>query len=104
MRVPRPYTPEAMDPTSVSPSGPQRAWKQAGLVLLCALWVLLGLVGHDPWKTEDAVTFGIANQMAQSGDYAVPLLAGEPRLDRGPLVPAMAALTQKIFSPAARPA
>jgi len=103
VRAPRPYVPEAMDPTAVSPSGPLRAWKQFGLVLLCAAWVLLGLVGHDPWKSEDAVTFAIANEMAQRGDVVVPRLSGEPRLDRGPLVPALAAMTQKLFSPPLAP-
>jgi 4-amino-4-deoxy-L-arabinose transferase-like glycosyltransferase len=99
MRAPRSATPEPVDPESVSPSGPQRALKQAGLVLLCLAWVALGLVGHDPWKTEDATTFGVAWEMARSGDVVVPRLAGEVSLDRGPLVPALSALTLKVFSP-----
>ncbi len=45
-----------------------RALKQAGLVLLCAAWILLGLFGHDPWKPDDATTFGIAHDMLQHGD------------------------------------
>ena len=92
-----------IDPESVSPSGPQRAWKQFGLVLLCGVWVLLGLTGHDPWKTEDAVTFGLAVDVAHRGDIVRPLLVGEPRLDHGPLVPALAALTQKLLSPPLAP-
>ncbi len=103
MHPPRSATPEPVDPESVSPSGPQRALKQAGLVLLCLAWIAFGLVGHDPWKAEDATTFGAAQAMAQSGDYIVPTLAGEPWLERGPLVPALAAVTMKLFAPPLAP-
>jgi len=37
--------------TELSPSGPYRALKQAGLVLLCTAWIVLGLIGHDPPTT-----------------------------------------------------
>jgi hypothetical protein len=77
----------------LSPSGPYRAVKQAGLVALCAAWVLLGLVGHDPWKIEDATSFGIAWEMLQGGNPLVPTLAGEPYVDRPPLVYAIGALS-----------
>ena len=103
MRAPRTAPPEPVDPESVSPSGPQRALKQAGLVLLCVAWIALGLVGHDPWKAEDATTFGAAYDMARTGDYVVPRIAGEPWLERGPLVPALAAGTLKLFSPPLAP-
>ena len=68
MRAPRPYVPESVDPTEVSPSGPYRAYKTAGLLLLAAAWVVLGLVGHGPWKFDDATSFGVAFEMAQRGD------------------------------------
>ena len=51
------------DSAELSPSGKYRALKQFGLVVLCGAWVVLGLVGHDPWKTEDATTFGIVYEM-----------------------------------------
>ncbi len=99
MRAPRPYTPEPVDPEEVSPSGPLRAFKQFGLVLLCAAWVAMGLVGHDPWKTEDATSIGVAFEMANRGDIVLPILAGEPYLARPPLIYAMGALAIKAFSP-----
>ena len=103
MRAPRPYTPESMDPTEVSPSGRYRAVKAAGLILLAAAWVLLGLVGHDPWKFDDATTFGAAWETAQRGDPLVPYLAGEPFLVRPPLLPALGALAIKVLSPPLAP-
>jgi 4-amino-4-deoxy-L-arabinose transferase-like glycosyltransferase len=99
MRVPRPYVPEAVDPESVSPSGPFRALKQLGLVLLCAAWVALGIAGHDPWKTEDATSIGVAAAMADSHDYVVPRLAGEPYVPRPPLAYIGGAASIELFSP-----
>jgi 4-amino-4-deoxy-L-arabinose transferase-like glycosyltransferase len=55
------------------------------LVVLVAAFVLPGLVGHDPWRTEDAVGFGIVHQMVSSGDWLAPRLAGEPFFGDGPL-------------------
>ena len=71
---------------TVSPAAPYRALKQFGLALLCAAWVALGIAGHDPWKTEDATSIGVAAEMAGSRDFVVPTLAGEPYLPRPPLV------------------
>jgi len=105
MRGPRPHAPERTDPATVSPSGSlaARAWKQAGLVLLCAAWIVLGLVGHDPWKTEDAISFATAWEMVQRGDWLVPHLAQIPYFDRGPFVPALAATTLALLSPPLAP-
>ena len=82
---------------------PYRAWKQAGLLLLAVAWIALGLTGHDPWKFDDATTFGVAWEMAQRHDYVVPHLAGEVYLRNPPLVPAIAAATQQLLSPPLEP-
>jgi 4-amino-4-deoxy-L-arabinose transferase-like glycosyltransferase len=82
---------------------PYRAWKRAGLLLLTFAWIALGLAGHDPWKSEDATTFGVAWEMNQRSDYVVPRLAGEVYLPRPPLVPAIAAFTQDLLSPPLEP-
>ena len=82
----------------LSPSGPYRALKQAGLVLLCAAWIVLGLIGHDPWKPDDAISFGIAYDMLRQGEWIVPQLAGTPVPERPPLVYALAAATAWAFN------
>jgi 4-amino-4-deoxy-L-arabinose transferase-like glycosyltransferase len=84
--------------TASAPADPADArpyWrlKQAGLVLLCATWIALGLFGHDPWKTEDAAAFGVAYDMMRTGDWLQPTLAGEPYIERPPLAYTAAALT-----------
>ena len=103
MRAPRPYVSEPMDPTEVSPSGEYRAFKAAGLLLLALAWIVPGLVGHDPWKFDDATNFGVALDIAQRGDVVVPYLADEPFLGRPPLLPALGAIGIKALSPPLEP-
>ena len=95
-----PIDAESDSATAPGASGRHRALKQFGLIVLCAAWALLGTVGHDPWKTEDAAAFGVAYEMLQRGDVLVPHLAGEPFVDRPPLAYAVAAATARLFSPA----
>jgi 4-amino-4-deoxy-L-arabinose transferase-like glycosyltransferase len=68
-------------------------------VALCIAWILPGLVGHDPWKSEEAYVFGVVYQLLKDGDWVVPMLAGEPFLDKPPLIYLTAALTSLILSP-----
>src|SRR3981081_3705523 len=44
------------------------------LVLLTVAWVMAGLVGHDPWKPDEAYTFGIVHELNEDGNWAVPSL------------------------------
>ncbi len=103
MRGPRFSTSEPVNPDTVSPSRRLRALRQAGLALLCGAWVALGLVGHDPWKTEDAITFATAWEMVQRGDYLIPHIAQFPAFDRAPLMALCAAAMMNLFSPPLAP-
>jgi len=47
---------------------------------------MFGLVGHDPWKADEAHTFGIVVDYLQRGDWVVPTLAGEPFMEKPPLI------------------
>ena len=75
---------------------PAKAWL---LLMLCAVWVTVGLVGHDPWKPDEAYGFGIIHHIIQSGDWLIPVLAGQPYLDKPPLYFWTAAVFAKILSP-----
>ena len=55
------------------------------LVIWAALFLLLGSVGHDPWKGDDATHFGVIWSMLQSGSISVPTLTGSPHLEYPPL-------------------
>jgi 4-amino-4-deoxy-L-arabinose transferase-like glycosyltransferase len=71
--------------------------KTALFLLVCAAWLLPGLVGHDPWKTDEAVAFGVVAEMLRTGEWVVPHLAGEPFAERAPLFFWVAALFAKAF-------
>lgn len=58
---------------------------------LLAAYLVLGLVGHDPWKPDDATHFGIVYSMLQAGSW-LPSLAGEPLPTAPPLYYWVAAL------------
>jgi len=51
---------------------------------LCAIWVFTGLLPHDPWKPDEAYTFGVVLHILHSGDWVVPTLAGEPFMEKPP--------------------
>jgi len=67
------------------------------LALLVLAYLLPGLVGHDPWKTDDAIGIGIVHQMLEHGRWIVPYLAGEPFLEDGPFHYWIAALAENVF-------
>lgn len=73
--------------------------KATFLGLLCAVWLLTGLIGHDPWKPDEASSFGLVYHMLTHGDWLVPTLAGDVFLERPPLFYWTAAIFAKVFAP-----
>ena len=67
------------------------------LVILCALYLLAGLTGHDPWKSDDAVHFGITYGFLTGSNWLVPHLAGQAVLDSPPLYYWLAAACARLF-------
>ncbi len=68
------------------------------VVLLCIAWILPGLVAHDPWKPDEAHTFGVVYEILNGGSWLVPALAGEPYLEDPPLFHLTAAASAWLFS------
>lgn len=83
-------------PTDPNPITPGKA---VLLGLLCLVWLGTGLIGHDPWKPDEAYSFGLIYSMLKHGDWLVPTLAGVPYMDKPPLFYWTAALFAKLFSP-----
>jgi 4-amino-4-deoxy-L-arabinose transferase-like glycosyltransferase len=54
-------------------------------LMVCLIWLLPGLVGHDPWKVDEAVAFGSVTEILRSGDWVTFRLAGEPYFEKAPL-------------------
>jgi 4-amino-4-deoxy-L-arabinose transferase-like glycosyltransferase len=59
--------------------------RPAVLALLALAFALPGLIGHDPWKSLDAIAIEVAHQMQVTGDWVVPRVAGTPELENPPL-------------------
>jgi 4-amino-4-deoxy-L-arabinose transferase-like glycosyltransferase len=71
--------------------------KTRWVVALMAVWVLLGLIGHDPWRPDEAHTFGIAWRALSSSQWLIPNLAGERFEDLPPLTYWSAAAFAWVF-------
>ncbi len=54
-------------------------------LLVCLVWILPGLIGHDPWKPDEALNFGYIHRIVQSGDWIVAPQGGESIVSRAPL-------------------
>ncbi|MGI9025460.1 MAG: ArnT family glycosyltransferase [Burkholderiaceae bacterium] len=73
------------------------------LIALCLVYILPGLIGRDPWKSEDAAGFGVMWTMATGSgyggiaDWLLPNVAGAPVLDSGPLMYWVGAICIAIF-------
>ncbi|MEO8102871.1 MAG: glycosyltransferase family 39 protein [Betaproteobacteria bacterium] len=73
--------------------------KSALFLIICMAWILPGLIGHDPWKPDEAIIFGVIHSMLQDGHWLVPAIAGTPAFDYPPLYHWTAALLAWLLSP-----
>jgi 4-amino-4-deoxy-L-arabinose transferase-like glycosyltransferase len=55
------------------------------LVLLVIAYMLPGLIGHDPWKPDEPYTFGAVLHMVRTGEWVVPVVGGQPFVEKPPL-------------------
>ena len=74
------------------------------LAALFAAWIAAGLFGHDPWKPDEAYTFGLVYHILQSNDWLVPTLAGQPFVEKPPLFFWTAAFLVSCASATPKPA
>ena len=67
------------------------------LAILLAVYIFTGLIGHDPWKHDDAISLGFAYDIVTNGNWLIPQLAGQAYPD-APLYYWIAAVTARLFS------
>lgn len=81
------------------PAAATNALPRRVLFALCLLYILPGLFGRDPWKTDDAAAFGVMWTMVQGGleDWLWPHIVGLPMGEKGPLAYWIGALSIKLF-------
>ncbi|MFZ6686882.1 ArnT family glycosyltransferase [Undibacterium sp. SXout11W] len=70
-----------------------------GIFALCLLYILPGLIGRDPWKGDDATSFGVMWTMAHGtiSDWLWPHIVGLPMPEKGPLTYWLGAICIKLF-------
>jgi 4-amino-4-deoxy-L-arabinose transferase-like glycosyltransferase len=81
------------------PASATLALPRWGLLALCLLYILPGLIGRDPWKNDDAMSFGVMWTMAHGdlSDWLWPHIVGLPMPEQGPLAFWIGALCIKLF-------
>lgn len=67
------------------------------LLILCAIWILLGLTGHAPWKPLESSSITIVKNILQGDSLIAPLATGEATLETPPLYYLSAAASAKLF-------
>ncbi|MDR2614249.1 MAG: hypothetical protein LBC91_02835 [Candidatus Accumulibacter sp.] len=67
------------------------------LSALLVVYIFTGLIGHDPWKHDDAISIGIAHDIVRNGNWLILQLAGRVYPD-APLYYWLAAAVGRLFS------
>ena len=60
---------EATTTSHISWDGTRTPLKTTLFLVVCITWLLPGLVGHDPWKYDEAVVFGVVSDILRNGDW-----------------------------------
>lgn len=67
------------------------------IILTLLVWLMPGIIGHTPWKQDEAYSFGIIQHMLESGNWLVPVNAGQPFMEKPPLYYWTATLFASFF-------
>lgn len=68
------------------------------LLVLCAIWVCAGLIGHEPWKPNESTSISIVKAIL-GGHYFDAIAVGESSISNPPLYYLSAAFFAKILAP-----
>ncbi len=69
------------------------------LIILCCIWICLGLVGHQPWKPNESTSISIVKSMLTGEHLLIPVAVGETAIKNPPLYYLSAAGLSKILIP-----
>jgi 4-amino-4-deoxy-L-arabinose transferase-like glycosyltransferase len=69
------------------------------LILLCAIWLCFGLIGHSPWKPYESQSISLIKSIMEGGNWLTPLAASQTSLQYPPLFFIVAAVFAKLLSP-----
>lgn len=68
-------------------------------ITTCMLWVFSGLVGHAPWKPDEAYSFGMILHYIEGGNWIIPKIADIPFMEKPPFFYILASYFAQIFHP-----
>ncbi len=68
------------------------------LILLCAVWLMMGLIGHEPWKPLESNAISTIKNVLDNGNLLSPTPASDNQLSNPPLYYLSAALTAEVLS------
>ena len=69
------------------------------LLILCAVWICMGLIGHAPWKPFESHAISSIKTILDTGNYIAPSAASNAHIANPPLYYLSAAATAKVLSP-----
>jgi 4-amino-4-deoxy-L-arabinose transferase-like glycosyltransferase len=69
------------------------------LIALCAIWLLMGLIGHVPWKPFESQSASIIKSIIESGNLLTPMAVSHHSLQDPPLYYIVAAVFATLLSP-----
>ncbi|MFZ9642992.1 MAG: ArnT family glycosyltransferase, partial [Candidatus Methylopumilus sp.] len=69
------------------------------LIILCCIWICLGLVGHQPWKPNESASISIIKSMLAGEHLLDPVAVGETTIKNPPLYYLSATTFSKVLSP-----
>lgn len=74
------------------------------LLLLAFIWLWPGILGHDPWKSDEPYVLAVILDMLNQGHWLVPTIQGEPYLSTPPLYYWVASVFVRFLTPWLLPA
>lgn len=69
------------------------------LLVLCAIWLCMGLIGHAPWKPFESHSISTIKTILDTGNLLAPTSASNTEIANPPLYYISAAATSKILKP-----
>lgn len=69
------------------------------LILLCTVWLCMGLIGHAPWKPFESHSISTIKTIFETGNLIAPGSASYNQIVNPPLYYLSAAAVAKLFSP-----
>lgn len=69
------------------------------LIVLCAIWLLFGLIGHSPWKPFESQSISVIQSILEGGSWLTPMAVSHSHLENPPLYYLVAAAFSSALTP-----